>query len=44
MFKNSLSLDVFKELTAKIARVDPSDYAAIPRRAYLLGRSKIELV
>ena len=45
MFKNSMPLDVFKELTAKIALIDPSIYRTIPRRAYLLGRSeKIELV
>jgi hypothetical protein len=45
MFKNSMSLDIFKELASKVARVDPSAYGSIPRRAYLLGRSeKIELV
>ena len=44
MMKHSLLLEKFKELSAKISIVDAGPYAAIPRRPYLLGRSKIEIV
>jgi hypothetical protein len=44
MMKHTLSLHTFREFTSKISMVDASPFSSIPRKAYMLGRSAIELV